>query len=95
MIKYQEAIQKIKYSGWTSQQIEALFTETEAEISMKSNTDTSRLKTSLDSVKRKVLDVSTTSSSSTAGLTDGIALDLNGLISADFTSGFDLNSFFL
>ncbi len=88
---FQEAVQKIKYIGLTGSQIEALFAETEAEISMKSNTDSSRLKNSLDSIKKKIVDVSTPTSASE--VSSGISLDLNGLLSADFTSGFDLNSF--
>ena len=88
---FQEAVQKIKYIGLTGSQIEALFAETEAEISMKSNTDSSRLKNSLDSIKKKIIDVSTPTSASE--VSSGISLDLNGLLSADFTSGFDLNSF--
>nr|MBQ0091621.1 hypothetical protein [Candidatus Enterousia merdequi] len=90
--KYQEAIQKIKYIGLTAQQIEALFTETEAELSMKSTSDNSRLKTSLDTIKKGVIDISTPSASSfeTAG---NISLDTSGLLDIDFTGGFDLNSF--
>lgn len=90
---FQEAVQKIKYIGLTSAQIESLFAETEAEISMSKNSDSSRLKNSLDSIKKKVIDASSGSSSSAANVTSGIGFDLNGLISADFTSGFDLNAF--
>ncbi len=90
---FQEAVQKIKYIGLTGSQIEALFAETEAEISMKSNSDTSRLKTSLDSIKKKIVDVSTPTSTSYDAATSGISLDMNGLLNADFTGGFDLNSF--
>ena len=89
---FQEAVQKIRYIGLTGPQIEALFAETEAEISMKSNSDSSRLKNSLDAIKKKIVDVST-SSSSAYDVTNGLSLDLNGLLNADFTSGFDLNSF--
>ena len=89
---FQDVVQKIKYIGLTGQQIEALFAETEAELSMKSNSDSSRLKTSLDAIKKKIVDVSSPNASSYAA-TNGISLDLNGLLSADFTAGFDLNSF--
>ena len=89
---FQEVVQKIKYIGLSSTQIEALFAETEAEISMKSNTDNSRLKNNLDAIKKKIVDVS--SPNSTAyDATNGISLDVTGLLNADFTSGFDLNSF--
>jgi hypothetical protein len=89
---FQDVVQKIKYIGLSGDQIESLFTETEAELSMKSNSDSSRLKTSLDAIKKKIVDVSTPSATSST-LNSGISLDLNGLLSADFTSGFDLNSF--
>ena len=89
---FQDVVQKIKYIGLTGSQIESLFTETEAELAMKSNSDSSQLKNSLDALKKKLVDVSTPNASSYA-TTSGISLDLNGLLSADFTSGFDLNSF--
>lgn len=89
---FQDVVQKIKYIGLTGPQIEALFAETEAELSMKSTSDSSRLKTSLDAIKKKIVDVSSPNASSYAA-TNGISLDLNGLLSADFTAGFDLNSF--
>ncbi len=91
--QFQEAIQKIRYIGLSGPQIEALFAETEAELAMKSNSDSSQLKTSLDAIKRKVVDISTPNASSTYEMTSGLSLDLNGLLDADFTSGFDLNSF--
>ena len=90
--KFQEAVQKIKYIGLTGPQIEALFAETEAEISMKSNSDSSRLKNSLDTIKKGIVDVSSPSSSA-YDATNGISLDLNGLLNFDATGGFDLNSF--
>ena len=89
--EYKEAVQKIKYIGLTGPQIEALFAETEAELAMKSNSDSSRLKTSLDSIKKSIVDVYTPNASS--NVTSGLSLDLNGLLNADFTGGFDLNSF--
>ena len=89
---FQDTVQKIKYIGLTGSQIEALFAETEAELAMKNNSDKSRLKNSLDAIKKKVVDVSSPTSSG-YDATSGISLDLNGLLSADFTSGFDLNSF--
>ena len=90
--EFQNVVQQIRYIGLTSDQVEALFTETEAELTMKSNTDSSRLKNSLDLIKKKIVDASSPSASSTA-TTNGLSLDLNGLLTADFTSGFDLNSF--
>ena len=89
--EFQNVVQQIRYIGLTSDQIEALFTETEAELTMKSTTDSSRLKNNLDSIKKKIVDVSTPSAAST--VTSGLTLDMNGLLTADFSQGFDLNSF--
>jgi len=89
---FQEVVQKIRYIGLTGPQIEALFAETEAELAMKENTDSSQLKSSLDAIKRKIVDVSTPSASAVQDVTSGLTLDLNGLLSADFSAGFDLNS---
>ena len=91
-IEFQDTVQKIKYIGLTGNQVEALFTETEAEISMKGTTDSSKLKNSLDAIKKKIVDVSSPTSAGFES-NSGISLDLNGLLDADFTSGFDLNSF--
>ena len=91
--EFQEVVQKIRYIGLTGPQVEALFAETEAELAMKSNSDTSQLKSSLDAIKRKIVDVSTPSSSAVQDTTSGLTLDMNGLLNADFTAGFDLNSF--
>ena len=91
--EFQNVVQKIKYIGLTGNQIETLFTETEAELTMKSKNDSSRLKTSLDAIKKSIVDVSTSSTSSSGNLTDGLSWDISGLLNADFTSGFDLSSF--
>ena len=88
---FQDVVQKIKYIGLTTSQIEALFTETEAELTMKSNSDTSTLKNSLDAIKKKIVDVS--SGKSSTGLLDGLSFDMSGLLDTDFTSTFDLNAF--
>ena len=90
--QFQEAIQKIRYIGLTGPQIESLFAETEAELAMKTNSDSSQLKSSLDAIKRKVVEVSSPTATS-ASVTNGLSLDLNGLLTADFTAGFDLSSF--
>lgn len=91
--EFQNVVQKIKYIGLTGNQIETLFTETEAELTMKSKNDSSRLKTSLDAIKKNIVDISTASSSSTGNLTNGMSFDITGLLNTDFTSGFDLSSF--
>ena len=91
--KFQDVVQKIKYIGLTTAQIDALFAETEAEIAMKSSSDTSSLKNSLDAIKKKIVDVNSGKSTS-VGLLDGLSFDMSGLLDTDFSSGiFDLNSF--
>ena len=88
---FQDVVQKIKYIGLTASQIDSLFAETEAELAMKSSSDTSNLKNSLENIKKKIVDVS--SSKSSTGLLDGLSFDMSGLLNMDFSSGFDLNSF--
>ncbi len=90
--EFQEVVQKIRYIGLTGEQVESLFTETEAESSMKSSTDNSKLKSSLDAIKKKIVDVSSPTATSTS-VTNGLSLDVTGLLNADFTAGFDLSSF--
>lgn len=88
---FQDVVQKIKYIGLTASQIDSLFAETEAELAMKSSSDTSNLKNSLENIKKKIVDVSSTKSST--GLLDGLSFDTAGLLSMDLSSGFDLSSF--
>lgn len=87
---FQDTVQKIKYIGLSADQITALFAETEAELTMKSKSDSSQLKTSLDSIKRKIVDVSSPNASSSAS---NVSLNASGLFDLDLSSGFDLNSF--
>jgi len=93
--EFQAVVQKIKYIGLTKSQVEALFTETIAEETIRSTSgkDNSSLRSSLDAIKKKILDPTTTTSS-TAALSTGLSFDLSGLLNADFTEGFDLTSFF-
>ncbi len=88
---FQEVVQKIKYIGLTTEQVNSLFKETEAELEMKSTNDSSQIKSSLDAIKRKIVDVSSPNASATA--TSNISMDVSGLLNADFTAGFDLASF--
>ena len=88
---FQDIVQKIKYIGLTAAQVEALFAETEAELAMKSNSDTSVLKNSLELIKDKIIDVS--SSKSDSNLFDGSSIDISGLFNNTVSSAFDLNSF--
>ena len=88
----QEVAQKIQYIGLTGDEIETLFTQTEAELKMSSTSDSTQLKNDLDRIKNLIVDVK----SGTATTTDtGMSLDLSGLL--DFTissTGFDLSSLF-
>lgn len=87
----QEVAQKIQYIGLSAREVETLFTQTEAERTMQSKTDTTQLKTSLDKVKDMIIEARSGNSSSTSS---GMSFDLSGLL--DFTidsSGFDLSSF--
>ena len=91
---FQDVVQQIRYIGLSANQIEALFTETEAELVLKNSSDNSKLKNSLESIKKKIIDVSATGNG-TSSLTDGLTFDLSGVLSTDFydTNIFDLNSF--
>ena len=90
--EFQEVVQKIRYIGLTGQQIESLFAETEAELTMKSTTDKSNLQSSLNNLKKKIIDVSSPTATSASAVND-LSLDATGLFNIDFTSGFDLSSF--
>ena len=87
---FQDTVQKIKYIGLTGDQVTSLFAETEAELEMKSTSDSSQLKNSLDAIKKKIIDASSASASSTVS---GVSFDLSGLLDFDLSSGFDLGSF--
>jgi len=87
---FQDTVQKIKYIGLTTDQVTSLFAETEAELQMKSKSDSSQLKNSLDTIKKKIIDASSANSTATS---TNMALDLSGLLDFDLSSGFDLSSF--
>ncbi len=87
----QDVAQKIQYIGLSSDEIETLFTQTEAELEMQTTTDNTQLKNDLDKIKKMIIDVETGKASSTT--TSGLSLDLTGLL--DFTidsTGFDLGA---
>lgn len=85
----QSVAQKIQYIGLQSDEVESLFTQTEAEEAMQGKTDTSQLKNDLDNIKSLIIDVKTGTSRSTSG-----SLDLSSLLDFNFSgSGFDLSSF--
>lgn len=86
----QEVAQKFQYIGLSAREIEQLFSQTEAELSMQGKTDTTQMKTSLDKIKDMIVNVQSGTSSSSAG----VNFDLSGLLDFSIDSmGFDLNSF--
>ena len=87
----QDVAQQIQYIGLTSDEVESLFTQTEAELEMQTSTDSSQLKNSLDKIKDMIVEVQggTSTSSNT-----GLSFDLSGLLDFSIDStGFDLSSF--
>ena len=87
----QEVALQIQYIGLTADQVETLFTQTEAELEMQSSSDNSQLKNDLDKIKNMIVDVKSGSPSTSSS--SGLSFDLSGLL--DFTidsSGFDLSS---
>ena len=88
----QDVAQKIQYIGLTADEVETLFTQTEAELQMQRGSDNTQLKNDLDKIKNMIVDVKSGSATTTDS---GISLDLSGLL--DFTissTGFDLSSLF-
>ena len=89
----QDVAQKIQYIGLTGDEIKTLFSETEAEETMRGRTDNSEIKTSLDKIKNMIVDVKTGTVSGTSDT--AMSFDLSNLL--DFTissTGFDLSALF-
>jgi len=90
----QEVAQKIQYIGLTREEIVTLFTQTEAELAMQTNSDTTKLRNDLDRIKNMIVGVKS-GSASAIGESSGISLDLSNLLSFNIDStGFDLTSLF-
>jgi len=90
----QEVAQRIQYIGLTGEEITTLFSQTEAELAMQNNTDSTKLKNDLDRIRNMIVDVKG-GSASAVGDTAGISLDLSNLLSFNIDStGFDLTSLF-
>lgn len=86
----QEVAQKFQYIGLSAREVEQLFSQTEAELTMQGKTDTTQMKTNLDKIKDMIVNVQSGSSSSSTG----VSFDLSGLLDFSIDSmGFDLNSF--
>ncbi len=87
----QDVAQKIQYIGLSAEEVETLFTQTEAELEMQTSNDNTQLKNDLDKIKNMIVDVKSGSATTTS---TGMNMDLSGLL--DFTidsTGFDLSSF--
>ena len=85
----QDVALQIQYIGLTADEVETLFTQTEAELEMQTSNDNSQLKNDLDKIKNMIIDVK----SGTPEVSSGMSFDLSGLL--DFTidsTGFDLSS---
>ncbi len=90
----QDVAQRIQYIGLTADEITTLFTQTEAELAMQNNSDSTKLKNDLDRIKNLIVDVKT-GSASAIGDSAGISLDLSNLLSFNIDStGFDLSGLF-
>ncbi len=89
----QDVARSIQYIGLPAEQINTLFTETEAELTMKDSKDNSAIRSSLDKVKRMIVDVKSGTASS-VGTASNMNFDLSGLLNFDIGStGFDLSAF--
>ena len=88
----QDIAQQIQYIGLTADDINTLFTQTEAEIAMQSTTDSTQLKNDLDNIKDMIVGIKTGTASSTE---TGMSFDLSGLLDFNINStGFDLTGLF-
>ena len=90
----QDVAQQIQYIGLTGDEIETLFTQTEAELQMQSTSDNSRLKNDLDKIKGLIVDVKSGTASSSE-MVSGLSMDLSGLMNFNIDStGFNLGALF-
>ena len=88
----QDVARSIQYIGLPADQITTLFAETEAELAMKNAKDSSAIRSSLDKVKRMIVDVKSGTATSSE-TTSSMNFDLSGLLDFDISStGFDLSS---
>ena len=91
----QDVAQRIQYIGLTADEINTLFTQTEAEMAMQNTTDNSKIKNDLDRVRNMLVGVKTGSSSASVTENSGISIDFSNLLSFNIDSyGFDLSGLF-
>ena len=82
----QDVAQKIQYIGLSTDEIETLFTQTEAEAAMNSANDNSRLKSDLDTIKKMIVEVSSGKDNTVDTTSIFGDLDLTNLFSLYFDS---------
>jgi len=91
----QDVAQRIQYIGLTADEINTLFTQTEAELTMQNVTDNSKIKNDLDRIKNMIVSVKSGSSSASVTENSGISIDFSNLLSFNIDSyGFDLSGLF-
>ena len=91
----QDVAQRIQYIGLTAEEINMLFTQTEAEIALQSASDNSKIKNDLDRIKNMIVNVKSGSSSAAVTENSGISIDFSNLLSFNIDSyGFDLSGLF-
>ena len=87
----QDVALQIQYIGLTADEVETLFTQTEAELEMQTSSDNSQLRNDLDKIKNMIIDVKSGTPSSDASM----QFDLSGLLEFTIDStGFDLSTLF-
>ncbi len=89
----QDVAQQIQYIGLSKDQVETLFSQTEAELQMQNTKDNTQLKNDLDKIKDMIIGVKTSNATSSE---TGMSLDFSGLLmgfNIDST-GFDLTTLF-
>ncbi|MBR5904134.1 MAG: hypothetical protein IKZ49_01210, partial [Alphaproteobacteria bacterium] len=92
--KFQEAVQKIKYIGLTSKQIESLFDETEAEQMMnEKGEDKTAIRKTLNEIKERVLVDAQSGKASSTFDSSSVSMNNSGLFDINLDSGFDLSAF--
>ncbi|MBD5400229.1 hypothetical protein HDR61_00560 [bacterium] len=88
----QDVAQKIQYIGLSGDDIETLFSQTEAELTLQNKTDNTQLKNDLDKIKNLIVDVK---SGNAVSSDSGLSFDLSGLLDFSISStGFDLSNLF-
>ena len=91
----QDVAQRIQYIGLTAEEINTLFTQTEAELALQNASDNSKIKNDLDRIKNMIVQVKGGSSSAAVTENSGISIDFSNLLSFNIDSyGFDLSGLF-